>query len=228
MRSRPNKFSSRWILAQKNGQSGSYKLCEMKSRQVRFFLYWPVENVQFCLISIGLFGWLSSILYFPKCRFHKNVNSPEVWKHISKSSSPKGSSWRNNIKSKFSDLSSDSPYFLFCACCTGLSSTVIKVVVCLQDIVTRFAHQSGYHVERRFGWDCHGLPVVWFNIVQECIYCFAKTLKEIIRNKIPERSQCFSNGKFWCCHSIFLKWMCQESICHMSVGKPSHVPKHSV
>ncbi|XP_030632360.1 isoleucine--tRNA ligase, cytoplasmic [Chanos chanos] len=29
----------------------------------------------------------------------------------------------------------------------------------IKDIVTRFAHQSGYYVERRFGWDCHGLPV---------------------------------------------------------------------
>ncbi|XP_054711210.1 isoleucine--tRNA ligase, cytoplasmic-like [Uloborus diversus] len=29
----------------------------------------------------------------------------------------------------------------------------------IKDIVTRFAQQSGYHVERRFGWDCHGLPV---------------------------------------------------------------------
>ncbi|CAH0563614.1 unnamed protein product [Brassicogethes aeneus] len=29
----------------------------------------------------------------------------------------------------------------------------------VKDVVTRFAHQSGYHVERRFGWDCHGLPV---------------------------------------------------------------------
>ena len=28
-----------------------------------------------------------------------------------------------------------------------------------QDVVTRYAHQSGFHVERRFGWDCHGLPV---------------------------------------------------------------------
>lgn len=37
---------------------------------------------------------------------------------------------------------------------------VTEVVICSQDIVTRFAHQSGYHVERRFGWDCHGLPVV--------------------------------------------------------------------
>lgn len=29
----------------------------------------------------------------------------------------------------------------------------------VKDIITRFAHQQGYHVERRFGWDCHGLPV---------------------------------------------------------------------
>ena len=29
----------------------------------------------------------------------------------------------------------------------------------LQDVVTRYAHQSGFHVARRFGWDCHGLPV---------------------------------------------------------------------
>uniref|UniRef100_A0A673JYV9 Isoleucyl-tRNA synthetase 1 n=1 Tax=Sinocyclocheilus rhinocerous TaxID=307959 RepID=A0A673JYV9_9TELE len=27
----------------------------------------------------------------------------------------------------------------------------------IKDIVTRFAHQNGFHVERRFGWDCHGL-----------------------------------------------------------------------
>uniref|UniRef100_A0A023F4Z9 Isoleucine--tRNA ligase, cytoplasmic n=1 Tax=Triatoma infestans TaxID=30076 RepID=A0A023F4Z9_TRIIF len=29
----------------------------------------------------------------------------------------------------------------------------------IKDIVTRYAYQNGYHVERRFGWDCHGLPV---------------------------------------------------------------------
>lgn len=28
-----------------------------------------------------------------------------------------------------------------------------------QDIVTRHAHVSGFHVTRRFGWDTHGLPV---------------------------------------------------------------------
>ena len=40
-----------------------------------------------------------------------------------------------------------------------------KFCVYTQDIVTRYAHQSGYHVERRFGWDCHGLPVVWYSVL---------------------------------------------------------------
>ena len=25
--------------------------------------------------------------------------------------------------------------------------------------MTRYATQTGHYVERRFGWDCHGLPV---------------------------------------------------------------------
>ena len=29
----------------------------------------------------------------------------------------------------------------------------------IKDVVTRYAHQTGHSVERRFGWDCHGLPV---------------------------------------------------------------------
>eukprot|EP01059_Diplonema_ambulator_P030802 TRINITY_DN542_c0_g1_i1.p2 TRINITY_DN542_c0_g1~~TRINITY_DN542_c0_g1_i1.p2 ORF type:complete len:1177 (+),score=542.87 TRINITY_DN542_c0_g1_i1:424-3954(+) len=29
----------------------------------------------------------------------------------------------------------------------------------IKDIVCRWAHQTGHHVERRFGWDCHGLPI---------------------------------------------------------------------
>ena len=28
-----------------------------------------------------------------------------------------------------------------------------------QDCVTRYAHMNGFHVERKWGWDCHGLPV---------------------------------------------------------------------
>lgn len=31
--------------------------------------------------------------------------------------------------------------------------------LCSQDIVTRYASSTGHHVSRRFGWDCHGLPV---------------------------------------------------------------------
>ncbi|KAF1745068.1 hypothetical protein MXB_3965 [Myxobolus squamalis] len=29
----------------------------------------------------------------------------------------------------------------------------------IKDIVTRYAYGTGHHVSRRFGWDCHGLPV---------------------------------------------------------------------
>ncbi|CAI5744746.1 unnamed protein product [Peronospora destructor] len=29
----------------------------------------------------------------------------------------------------------------------------------IKDTITRYAHQTGHYVERRFGWDCHGLPV---------------------------------------------------------------------
>lgn len=25
--------------------------------------------------------------------------------------------------------------------------------------MTRYAHQTGHSVSRRFGWDCHGLPI---------------------------------------------------------------------
>ena len=29
----------------------------------------------------------------------------------------------------------------------------------IKDVVTRYACAKGFHVPRRFGWDCHGLPV---------------------------------------------------------------------
>lgn len=29
----------------------------------------------------------------------------------------------------------------------------------IKDVVCRYAHQTGHYVERRFGWDCHGLPI---------------------------------------------------------------------
>ncbi|CAF4249342.1 unnamed protein product [Rotaria magnacalcarata] len=35
----------------------------------------------------------------------------------------------------------------------------IYLVGAIEDIVTRWVYQTGHYVERRFGWDCHGLPV---------------------------------------------------------------------
>ena len=26
----------------------------------------------------------------------------------------------------------------------------------IKDVVTRYAHQTGHNVERKWGWDCHG------------------------------------------------------------------------
>ncbi|XP_018323975.1 isoleucine--tRNA ligase, cytoplasmic [Agrilus planipennis] len=42
---------------------------------------------------------------------------------------------------------------------TGLPHYGHVLAGTIKDIVTRYACQQGYHVERRFGWDCHGLPV---------------------------------------------------------------------
>ena len=58
----------------------------------------------------------------------------------------------NENKPKFSFY--DGPPFA-----TGLPHYGHLLAGTIKDVVTRFAHQRGYHVERRFGWDCHGLPV---------------------------------------------------------------------
>lgn len=42
---------------------------------------------------------------------------------------------------------------------TGLPHYGHILVGTIKDIVTRWAHQKGYYVERRFGWDTHGLPI---------------------------------------------------------------------
>ncbi len=31
----------------------------------------------------------------------------------------------------------------------------------VKDVVPRYKTMQGYHVSRRFGWDCHGLPAEW-------------------------------------------------------------------
>ncbi|KAJ3121621.1 isoleucine--tRNA ligase [Nowakowskiella sp. JEL0407] len=42
---------------------------------------------------------------------------------------------------------------------TGLPHYGHFIASTIKDVVTRYAHSTGHYVERRFGWDCHGLPV---------------------------------------------------------------------
>ncbi|GJN91022.1 hypothetical protein Rhopal_004036-T1 [Rhodotorula paludigena] len=42
---------------------------------------------------------------------------------------------------------------------TGLPHHGHILMGTVKDVVTRFWHQNGFYVERRFGWDTHGLPV---------------------------------------------------------------------
>ncbi|KAI7835027.1 isoleucyl-tRNA synthetase [Kickxella alabastrina] len=43
--------------------------------------------------------------------------------------------------------------------CTGLPHYGHMLAGTIKDVVTRFAHNTGHYVERRAGWDCHGLPI---------------------------------------------------------------------
>ncbi|KMQ90073.1 isoleucyl-trna cytoplasmic [Lasius niger] len=67
-----------------------------------------------------------------------------------------------NTFEKSMELSQDKPRYSFYdgpPFATGLPHYGHILAGTIKDIVTRYAYQCGYHVERRFGWDCHGLPV---------------------------------------------------------------------
>lgn len=60
------------------------------------------------------------------------------------------------------ELTKDKPEFTFYdgpPFATGLPHYGHILAGTIKDIVTRYATQSGHYVSRRFGWDCHGLPV---------------------------------------------------------------------
>lgn len=59
----------------------------------------------------------------------------------------------------------------------------------IKDIVTRFAHQTGHYVERRFGWDCHGLPIE-FEIEKEL---GIKTREEVLNFGIKNYNEACRN-----------------------------------
>eukprot|EP00210_Caulerpa_lentillifera_P003823 g3651.t1 len=59
-------------------------------------------------------------------------------------------------------LSEGKPEFVFYdgpPFATGLPHYGHILAGTIKDIVTRYASSTGHHVSRRFGWDCHGLPV---------------------------------------------------------------------
>lgn len=67
-----------------------------------------------------------------------------------------------NAFQKQLELTKDCPPYTFYdgpPFATGLPHYGHLVVGAIKDTVTRYASQNGRYVERRFGWDCHGLPV---------------------------------------------------------------------
>jgi len=85
-----------------------------------------------------------------------NINFPEqeeailnYWKNIDAFQTSFGQSYG---KAEYTFY--DGPPFA-----TGLPHYGHILAGTIKDTVTRYAHQTGHRVSRRFGWDCHGLPV---------------------------------------------------------------------
>ncbi|KAL4373845.1 hypothetical protein AHAS_Ahas05G0122500 [Arachis hypogaea] len=60
------------------------------------------------------------------------------------------------------ELTKDKPEYIFYdgpPFATGLPHYGHILAGTIKDIVTRYQSMTGHHVTRRFGWDCHGLPV---------------------------------------------------------------------
>jgi isoleucyl-tRNA synthetase len=71
--------------------------------------------------------------------------------------------WREiNAFRRSVELSASRPEFVFYdgpPFATGLPHYGHILAGTVKDVVTRYAHQTGHHVPRIFGWDTHGLPV---------------------------------------------------------------------
>jgi isoleucyl-tRNA synthetase len=71
--------------------------------------------------------------------------------------------WRSidayNTSLKMSEGKPDYTFYDGPPFATGLPHYGHILAGTIKDVVTRYAHQTGHHVIRKFGWDCHGLPV---------------------------------------------------------------------
>lgn len=79
----------------------------------------------------------------------EEVNTLERWKEI------------DAFKQSLKQSEGKKPYIFYDGppFATGLPHYGHILAGTIKDVVTRYQHQRGYHVERRWGWDCHGLPV---------------------------------------------------------------------
>ncbi|KMV65068.1 isoleucyl-tRNA synthetase [Encephalitozoon cuniculi EcunIII-L] len=88
--------------------------------------------------------------------YRKNANfvecEEEVLEYWRRNKSFERSCERSRGREKFTFY--DGPPFA-----TGLPHYGHLLSGTIKDTVTRFFYQQGYDVDRRFGWDCHGLPV---------------------------------------------------------------------
>ncbi|WFD44811.1 isoleucine--tRNA ligase [Malassezia psittaci] len=84
--------------------------------------------------------------------FHFAKQEEDVIAYWNKIDAFKAQQENNKGKKPFSFY--DGPPFA-----TGLPHYGHLLAGTVKDIVTRFACSTGHYVDRRFGWDCHGLPV---------------------------------------------------------------------
>ncbi len=77
----------------------------------------------------------------------------------------------------------------------------------IKDVITRYASMTGHHVPRKFGWDCHGLPIE-FQIDKECNF---KT--KVDREKFGLKNY---NDK---CREIVMKYSSQWEVIVKRTGR---------
>tara|TARA_X000000950_G_scaffold287690_1_gene401089 strand:+ start:2006 stop:5131 length:3126 start_codon:yes stop_codon:yes gene_type:complete len=86
----------------------------------------------------------------------KDISFPKIEQDILKF-------WKeNDIFKKTLSSSKEKPPYVFYdgpPFATGLPHFGNLLAQTLKDIVPRYQTMNGFHVDRRFGWDCHGLPI---------------------------------------------------------------------
>lgn len=103
-----------------------------------------------------------------------NVSFPELEEKILRY-------WRDNdtFQRSLNPNASRPPYIFYDGppFATGLPHYGHLLAGTIKDVIGRFFTMKGYHVDRRFGWDCHGVPVE-FEIQKKLSLQGAKAIRE--------------------------------------------------